>query len=818
MPGWHNPEGGIHPFRTQPSPAGERQTTLDTKPHSDEARLPLSLARVVASAGIGVWQWLPREDRMEWDDTMLGIFGVSRDAFGGSSSSWKERILPEDLPMVRTSLENALAESDVFTLEYRIRRPDGEVRHMKTDAMVERDSDGEAMRMVGVNHDVTRARTAETRLREGWDNIRTILDNFPFLAWMKDRQGRFLAVNTAFARSCGRTSPEEVHGRTDLDVWPRQLAEAYRADDESVMVLRSKRSVEELINDQGSEKWFETYKAPLFAEDGTTTGTVGFSRDITDRKVAEEALLAARSAAEAASRAKSEFLANMSHEIRTPLNAVIGFTELLLQSDLAPLQRRQATNANVSGKTLLGIINDILDFSKIEAGKMELEMVDTDLRRLCEESLDIVRFQSESKGLEMILDLPPDLASSVRVDPVRLKQILVNLLTNAVKFTERGEVELSVHSRSLAGGVRKLSFSVRDTGIGIAPDQRERLFQAFSQADTSTTRKFGGTGLGLVISNMLASRMGGSLEVDSLPQEGSTFRFSIEAEGADLPDPEPPVPARKVLAVEANARQREILAREIRSLGATCVACADFHEASLPDRATDFDVVLVDHVGITDLAGFLAGLPSGRPPPAVVLLRATRDSADLRESTRDAGIVHHLSKPIFRSALRRLLCEPWAGDYQRTSEGIASGNAALAGIDSAGASTAKRILVVDDVEMNIVLIRSLLEILVPNAEIVETARGQDALDRLEEGNFNLVFLDVQMPGMDGLETVRLLRERERGRRRTPVVALTAGALRGERENALEAGMDDFLTKPIEPERLKVVLERFLPGPPASAGD
>jgi len=653
----------------------------------------------------------------------------------------------------------------------------------------------------------------EKRVAERTAYLNALIDNSPLAILVLDSAENLQLCNPAFEQLF-QYSKQEIMGKPvdsllaegSLLAEARDISLGTHAGTPVNLVTRRKRKDGNLVD-------VELHSVPLVVS-GQVVGSLGIYQDISVRIRAEEAMRKAKEAAEAANRAKSEFLANMSHEIRTPMNGIMGMTELVLDTELDTDQREYLNMAKLSAVSLLSLLNDILDFSKIEAGKLGIEAIDFNLGDSLGDAMKTLNLRAHQKGLELAYDIQPDVPEALIGDPGRLRQVIVNLVGNALKFTEKGEVILSVETASRTNDDIQLHLTVSDTGIGIPADKQAAIFEAFTQADGSMSRTYGGTGLGLTISSRLVSLMHGRIWVESELGKGSRFHFTahfgLQKVPARIVVPMDLATLRdmRVLVVDDNATNRQILLKMLANWGTKPTATGSGAEAIISLRGAqglgrNFRLILLD-AQMPEMDGFALAECIQKNPEwntaTIMMLSSAGQSGDAKRC-RDLGLAAYLTKPVRQAELLDGILAALG------TRPVREDPAALITRHSLRENgNHMRILLAEDNAVNQVLAARLLE--KRGHAVTLTGNGREALAALEKDSFDLVLMDVQMPEMDGFEATAAIREKEKSSgNHLPIIAMTAHAMEGDRERCLEAGMDDYITKPIRQQELSEVLKR-----------
>ena len=785
---------------------------------TDQHQIQIRLARATRSSSEGHWDYDFGTETVWCSATHEELLGLPGRDTRLPATEFRARAHPEDRERIIAAFEQHILDGTPFDVQLRMQVAEGDWRWFRTRGAVERDELGRLASFAGSLIDIHDERLAQVELR----NVRARLERMT----LGSTDG-FFDFDVVTGRVWYSPRVHEMLGYALEDPIPGRLSELACEEDRERIAASVRRHFEtddaydetlRVRDRDGAWRWLRARGRCERDLAGKPTRFSGSLQDITMQREAEAALVAAKEAAAAANRAKSDFLANMSHEIRTPMNGVLGMTELLLDTPLEATQREFAETIRTSATSLLGILNDILDFSKIEAGKLEIEQVEMDVRRCVEDVGTIMAVQAAAKNLELIVNVDPAIPELVLGDPHRLRQILTNLVGNAVKFTQRGEIVIEALAIAVQGGRVLVHFEVRDSGTGMSSEAMGRLFQPFVQADASTTRHYGGTGLGLSIVKRLVELMGGQVGVASKPGNGSTFTFTLPCplvDGVVSPDASGPVSPRelRVLVVDDNETNQRVLRGQLRPAG-YAVETVGSSEAALRELVASaragkpFDLVIADDQ-MPDCDGAQLALRVRSIPelgePQLVMLTSLDRQGNI-ERLQEIGFAGYLTKPVrgreLRACIERVLGrDPGAlsGSGPRL---VTRGSLAAGG---AGGRFHGRVLVVEDNAVNQQVTRRFLERLGCEVDVAEN--GQRAVEFCARSRYDIILMDVQMPVMDGLTATREIRRQETPERRTPIIALTASAMTDELERCVAAGMDGLLTKPLEPLRLAETLDK-----------
>jgi PAS domain S-box-containing protein len=759
---------------------------------TDLKRTQQMLEQTNKVARIGAWEMDLVKERLHWSTVTKIIHGVPENYVPMFTQAINFYCI-EDRNIIELAVKKAIEHGSSFDLEVKLKTISGKIIWIRTVGTPEFEG-GICKRVYGTFQDIDDKKKSEQALIHEKLRLTAFIEHSPAAVAMLDNELRYIAVSGRWMSDNHITG--DVIGKLQYEVFPN-LSETWREIFDRCLLGISAKGEKHKWRPMGLDQDFylRWEVIPWYKYDKVIGGIMVFTQDITESCLQREELKRAKFYAEQGSLAKSEFLANMSHEIRTPLNGVIGFTDLVLKTSLNPTQHQYLSIANQSANALLSIINDILDFSKIEAGKLELDIDRCDLFETSSQAVDIITFQAQSKGLEMLLNIPVELPRFIQADSVRLKQILVNLLGNAAKFTEKGEIELKIiRLDELIGGSINLRFEVRDTGIGIPKNKQNKIFEAFSQEDASTTKKYGGTGLGLTISNKLLGLMGSRLQLESNPGKGSCFFFDLllKVENGSPVVLSEALNIHKVLIVDDNENNRLILRQMLKLKDIEVEEAANGFEAlQLLSQQNKYDVILMDyHMPYMDglktirkIRESLTTLPEQLP---IMLLHSASDDETIQRACDELAISQRLVKPVkldeLYNSLNRITNFT---DANKKIDNIKSEPYIIKG-------KALTILIVEDNIINKLLAKTIINRIAPEALILEALNGKEALALYNKAD--LILMDIQMPEMNGYEATKAIRTMEIGRR-VPIIALTAGNLKGEKEKCLDAGMDDFVTKP-----------------------
>lgn len=781
--------------------------TARKKAEAELLRAQEMLEQTSQMAKVGGWEFNPSENTLYWSPVTRQIFEEDQEA-----------AIPLDLPLqsytdemarqqMLEAFREAVATGKPWDLQGQIKTVNGNIKWLRSIGKAQF-MDGQCQRVYGTVQDITSQRAAEQELLRTTEFLKQTGRMALVGGWeltLDDQKLYWSDVTRQIHGAPIGYIPKLSEG---IEFYATPQGKS-RIQDQINVAMRDGTGwdIEEQIRTiSGQIKWVRA-KGEAELINGQCVRLYGTFQDIDDRKRAEEQIQQARLDAEAANVAKSEFLANMSHEIRTPLNGVIGFTELLTKTRLDDTQQQYMQMVHQSANSLLDILTDILDFSKIEAGRMVLAPEQTDLSKLSEQTIDIVAGQAHTKGIEVLLSIEQDMPINVMVDAVRLRQVLVNLLGNAVKFTTKGEVELGIQ---LLGQVDKnalMRFAVRDTGIGIAAENQQKIFKAFTQADLSTTKRFGGTGLGLSISNSILAMMDSELELKSEAGQGSLFWFdlSLPVLEGKARDWQPLSRIRSALITDDNASNRLILRKMLEQVGVHCQEAKNGIEALELLSAHAFDVILLDQkMPYMSGLGMLENLRQAHPQvqTPVVLLSSSSQDVAIQQACQQLEVTRRLVKPVKMQLLYDTLATLYHTPVLENRQ-LPDGQQPLI-------ASGKVVLIVEDNQVNMLLMRKLVGIMRPGAQILGAVNGLQGFETFKNNRIDLVLMDVQMPEMNGYEATAAIRKAEAGHKRVPIIALTASALPGERERCLQAGMDDYLSKPIQKLALQQLMDTWLP--------
>lgn len=761
-------------------------------------------------AKVGGWKFDVETNSHFWNNVSKDIFELEDNNVPSIEESFNFYDSKSDKVKIRKVLKDAVEKNIPFDIEIRITTAKGNKKWLRSKGIPQFEH-GICKSVVGIFQDINEIKTYTLELAKQKSIFETFINNTPASVAMLDHDMNYISVSN---RWC------EEFSLNKKDVLGKSYYNFFNVSDERKEIhaecLKGKAYINKNLifkdNDGISDLNYSWEIHPWHLNDHKIGGLVMFAQNITDTFKRNNELKKAKKQAEFANKAKSEFLANMSHEIRTPLNGVIGFSDLLLKTELDVNQKQYLNYINDSANSLLSIINDILDFSKIESGKLDLSIEKTNINELAKQVANVILYQTESKKIELLLNLDPKLPDYIWIDEARLKQVLINLLGNAIKFTEKGEIEIKIEKiLNTPNDLMKLRFAVRDTGIGIQPEKQNKIFDAFTQEDNTISKRFGGTGLGLTISNKLLNYFGSHLEINSVVNEGSTFYFDLEVPYSyetnkpkyNLDD------IQQVLIVDDNVSNQHLVAKILKSYGINSSHVNNGLEAlQLLLKGEKFDAIIIDYHmplmnGIETIEKMQNLFEIDNNYVPVILAHSSSENIEFSGKIETLNISSKIIKPFKAENLLQALhnCVNKSNKFENIeSQGLI--------LHKNNYNTNITILIADDNPVNMALNIRILQNILPNANLVTASNGQEALAICQDQNIDLILMDIQMPILNGIDATKFIRLIE-NHVDTPIIAVTAANVKGEKEKCIEAGMSDFITKPIREHDVFNILNKWL---------
>lgn len=766
------------------------------------------LEQTNAVAQVGGWEVDLEQNKVYWSDPTKIIHGVKKDFMPDldSAISFYE---PESEEKLKLFFENAITKGIPYDIELRLGKQDGESIWVRVKGVPEFEN-GKCKRIFGIIQDIDKSKSLYLELEQKEAMLQAFVNYVPASVAMFDRDFNYVFVSNQWIDDFHQEKAD-VLNKNFFELFPN-IPEERKKIYREALAGKPYKGTNEVISVGGvsEPQYFNWEVRPWHLADGRIGGIIIFTQNISESVKVNEELKKAKNLADLASKAKSEFLANMSHEIRTPLNGVIGFSDLLLKTPLNETQSQYLNYINESGNSLLTIINDILDFSKIEAGKLELFIDKFNIYHLANQVINIVLYQAQRKDIELLLNIEQGLPGIICIDESRIKQVLINLLGNAVKFTEQGEIELKIKKISSSADKLVLRFSVRDTGIGIQTDKQQKIFDAFTQEDSSVSKRYGGTGLGLTISNSLLKYMDSKLQLESEPGKGSVFYFDLEVAYEEHGEIEEELSVGRVLIVDDNANNRTILKHMLDYKKVESVLAENGMEAlQLLMRGERFDVILMDYhmpilSGLETIAKIKELFYSQDKNIPLIILHTSSEESDIISSFRQEDRSYCLLKPIKSEELYKALQRV----VKKNKTEVTESQKTDAQVPTTIYEQQVKVLLADDNTVNMALNLRIMESLMPNAKLTEVYNGTAAIQACTQQLFDFILMDVQMPEVDGIEATKQIRKLS-GYKNIPIIGITAGNVMGEKEKCIEAGMSDFLAKPIRQQDMYMVLKKFI---------